>query len=140
MHGFASYAHPLMIARIVTWASTIAAVVLVASFGLFALDQARHGSDQQVAKLAGGLEPTNAATNVNQADPTPRNERAREKKHGDLREGIDDVNDVLVAPFAGIVDSNSIWTQRGVPSLIAFLLFGVGLRILAAYLPGGGRR
>ena len=129
-----------MIARLVTWASTIAAIVLVASFGLFAIDQARHGSEQQLAKLAGDLEPTNAKTNVNQADPTPRTERARERKHGDVREAIDDVDDVLVSPFAGVVDSNSIWTQRGVPTLIAFLLFGVGLRILAAYLPGGGRR
>jgi hypothetical protein len=129
-----------MIARLVTWVSTIAAVVLVASFGLFAIDQARNGSEQQVAKLAGGLEPTNARTNVNQADPTPRTERAREKKHGDVREAIDDANDVLVSPFAGVVDSNSIWTQRGIPTLIAFLLFGVGLRLLAAYLPGGGRR
>jgi hypothetical protein len=50
------------------------------------------------------------------------------------------VDDVLVSPFTGVVDSNSIWTQRGVPTLIAFLLFAVGLRILAAYLPGGARR
>jgi hypothetical protein len=39
-----------------------------------------------------------------------------------------------------VVHSSSIWSQRGVPTLIAFLLFAVGLRILAAYLPGGGRR
>jgi hypothetical protein len=128
-----------VIARLVTWVSTIAAVVLVVSFGLFAIDQARDGSKQQVAKLGSKLEPSSAATNVNQADPSPRTERAREKKHGDVREAIDDANDVLVSPFAGVVDSNSIWVQRGVPSLIALLLFGVGLRILAAYLPGGGR-
>ena len=129
-----------MIARVVTWVSTIAALVLVASFGLFALDQARDGSKQQVAKLGEKLEPTNAATNVNQADPSPRTERARERKHGDVREAIDDVNDVLVSPFVGIASSDDIWVQRGVPSLIALLLFGVGLRILAGYLPGGARR
>ena len=129
-----------MIARLVTWVSTIAAVVLLVSFGLFAIDQARNGSKQQVAKLGSKLEPTNAATNVNQADPSPQAERAREKQHGDVREAIDDANDVLVSPFAGVVDSKSIWVQRGVPTLIALLLFGVGLRILAAYLPGGGRR
>jgi hypothetical protein len=50
------------------------------------------------------------------------------------------VDDVLVSPFTGVVDTNSIWAQRGVPALIAFLLFAVGLRILAAYLPGGARR
>ena len=129
-----------MIARVAVWVSTIAALVLVASFGLFAIDQARDGSKQQVAKLGSQLEPTTAATNVNQADPSPRTERARERKHGDVREAIDDVDDVLVAPFAGVVDSNSIWVQRGLPTLIALLLFGVGLRVLAGYLPGGTRR
>jgi hypothetical protein len=129
-----------MISRLVMWVSTIASIVLVASFGLFAIDQARNGSKQQVAKLGAKLEPTNASTNVNQADPTPKTERARERAHGSVREAIDDVDDVLVSPFAGVIDSKSIWVQRGVPTLIAFLLFGVGLRILAAYLPGGGRR
>jgi hypothetical protein len=129
-----------MIARLVTWVSTIAAVVLVVSFALFAIDQAQNGSKQQVAKLGNEIGPTNAATNVNQADPSAKTERAREKRHGKVRETIDDVDDVLVKPFAGVVHSNSIWVQRGIPSLIALLLFGVGLRLIAAYLPGGGTR
>jgi hypothetical protein len=129
-----------VIARIVTWVSTIAALIVLISFGLFALDEARDGSKQQVAKLGAKLEPTNASTNVNQADPSPRTERARERKHGKVREAIDDGNDILVSPFSGVVDSNSIWVERGVPSLIALLLFGVGLRILATYLPGGTKR
>jgi hypothetical protein len=129
-----------MIARLVTWVSTIAAVVLVVSFALFAVDQAQNGSKQQVAKLGNEIGPANAATNVNQADPSAKTERAREKRHGKVRETIDDVDDVLVKPFAGVVHSNSIWVQRGIPSLIALLLFGVGLRLIAAYLPGGGRR
>jgi hypothetical protein len=129
-----------MIARLITWVSTIAAVVIVVSFGLFAIDQARDGSKQQVAKLGSKLEPANASTNVNQADPSPKAERAREKAHGKVREGIDDANDVLVSPFSGVVDSKSIWVERGIPSLIALLLFGVGLRLIAAYLPGGGKR
>jgi hypothetical protein len=130
-----------MIARAVTWVSTLASIVLVVSFAMFAIDQSRDASEQQVAKLGSRVDASDdASANVNQADPSPRAERARERKHGDVREAIDDVNDVLVAPFAGIVDSDSIWVQRGVPTLIALLLFGVALRILAAYLPGGGRR
>jgi hypothetical protein len=130
-----------MIARLVSWVSLIASLVILASFGLFAVDQARNGSKQQVAKLGGELEPaTNAATNVNQADPPPKTERARERVHGTVRETIDDVDDVLVAPFAGVASSNDIWVQRGVPSLIALLVFGLGLRLLASYLPGGVRR
>jgi hypothetical protein len=129
-----------MIARLVVWASTIASLILVASFALFAYDQARNGSDQQVNKIGSAAEPTNAKTNIHQADPSPKTEKAREKRHGKIRELIDDGNDILVAPFAGIVDSNEIWIQRGLPSLLAFLLFGVGLRIAAAYLPGGNKR
>lgn len=129
-----------MIARIVTWVSTIATVVLVISFGLFAYAQARYGSEQQRDKVGDAAEPTTARTNIHQADPTPKTERERERKHGAVREAIDDVDDVLVSPFAGITDSNSIWVQRGLPTLLALLVFGLGLRLLAGYLPGGGRR
>jgi hypothetical protein len=133
-----------VIARVVTWASTLAALVLLASFGLFAVDQARDGSKQQVARLDSEIGPgvpqQKASANVNQADPSPRAERIREKRHGDVREAIDDADDVLVSPFANAVKSNDIWAQRGIPTLIALLLFGVGLRVLAGYLPGGARR
>jgi hypothetical protein len=129
-----------VIARVVTWISTIAALVVLASFAMFAVDQAQNGSKHQVSKLAGELDSTTATTNVNQANPSPKTERQREKMHGQPREAIDDADDVLIKPFTGVVNSSSIWVQRGVPALLAFLLFGVGLRIAATYLPGGGRR
>ena len=129
-----------MIARVLTWASTIAALVVLASFAMFAVDQAQNGSKQQVAKLGAGLEQTTSRSNVNQADPSPKTERKREKMHGQVREAIDDADDVLIKPFASAATSSSIWGQRGIPALLAFLVFGVGLRILAAYVPGGARR
>jgi hypothetical protein len=130
-----------VISRVLTWASTIAALVVIASFAMFAVDQAQNGSKTQVAKLGAGLEPTSAASNLNQPDPSPRTERRREKAHGQVREAIDDADDVLIKPFASAASSSSsIWAQRGVPALIAFLVFGVGLRLLAAYVPGGSRR
>jgi hypothetical protein len=129
-----------MIARLITWVSTIAALVVLASFAMFAVDQAQNGSKHQVSKLAGELDPGVPAANVNQANPSPKTERQREKMHGQVREAIDDADDVLIKPFASVADSNSIWVQRGVPALLAFLLFGVGLRLAAAYLPGGARR
>jgi hypothetical protein len=130
-----------VISRVLTWASTIAALVVLASFAMFAIDQAQNGSKHQVAKVGAGLEPTNAASSVNQANPSPKTERQREKMHGQVREAIDDADDVLVKPFASVsASSSSIWAQRGIPALIAFLIFGVGLRLLAAYVPGGARR
>jgi hypothetical protein len=129
-----------VISRLLTWVSTIAALVVLASFAMFAIDQAQNGSKQQVAKVGAGLEPVNSASNVNQANPSPKTERQREKMHGQVREAIDDADDVLIKPFASAVSSNSIWAQRGIPALIAFLVFGVGLRLVAAYVPGGSRR
>jgi hypothetical protein len=125
-----------MIGSLLRLVSTVAAVVVVVSFGLFALDEAREGSDQTIARLEGGEGPKGeAGRNINQADPPPRVERARERRHGDVRELIDDANDIVVKPFTGIVDSgSSIWAQRGIPALLAFLVFGVALRLLAAYV------
>ena len=85
----------------------IAACVLVAlGFVGFATDEMRCGSETQQAKLAEDLN-----------DPTrsPSTERKREREHSQVREVIDDANDVLLAPFDGLVDSDSLWVSRGVP-------------------------
>src|SRR5215210_2976812 len=65
----------------------------------------------------------------------PGGERQRERAHGPVREAIDDANDVLLDPFAGIVDSESPWVTRGVPSLLALAVFGFGLGMLANFRP-----
>jgi hypothetical protein len=112
-----------MIQRVLLWVSTICTVIVVVSFGLFALEEAGASSKKQEA----------AVDQVNTPDPTPRTERARERKHTTVREAIDDVNDILVSPFSGIVDSSNIWVQRGIPSLLAFFVYFVVLRIVAGY-------
>ena len=108
------------------WASTIACLILVVSFGLFAIEKAKGGSKEQVNKLGG----------INSPAPSAQNERQREKEHGKVREAIDDADDVLIQPFSGVVTSGSIWVRRGVATLLALLVYGVLLRILIAYLPG----
>ncbi len=105
------------------------AIVLV-SFSLFAIDETRAASNQTAAEVAG----RDAAR---AADPSPAEERAREQAHGSLREMIDDGNDLIVAPFSGIVaDSGSRWTRRGVPALLGLLIFGFGLGYLARFTSG----
>ena len=111
---------------ILRWASTIACAIIVISFGLFAIEKAEGGSKEQVQKLEG----------INRPAPTQETEKQREKEHGDVREAIDDADDILVAPFSGVVNSGSIWARRGVATLLALLAYGLLLRILAGYLPG----
>lgn len=94
------------------------------SFALFAIEEAGAGSKTQQDKIAA----------VDQPSPSGQTERAREARHGKAREVIDDANDQLTSPFDGIVGSSTnIWVQRGVPALLAVLLYFVVLRVLAGY-------
>ena len=134
-----------MIATVLRWLSLIATAILIASFGMFVIDQTRDGSNQQIAALnadaAGTAKATSsdASQNINAADPSDAVKRVRAKRHSALREKIDEANDVLVKPFTGIVaGSKSIWVERGIPTLLALLLFGFGGRLLANY--AGARR
>ena len=116
-----------MIERILRIIAILVSLVVVASFVLFAVDELNGASQRNEAKLAQDLE----------ANPPPAAERQREKDHGALREAIDDTNDVVVSPFNGIASSDSNrWVQRGVPALLALLVFGLGLGFLARFMRG----
>jgi len=72
-------------------------------------------------------------------DPPPAGERVREQRHSQLRDAVDDANDFLLKPFAGISDSSgSRWVQRGVPALLGLLVYGLGLAFLARFARGRG--
>ena len=119
-----------MLEGILRTVSVVAGAIVLLSFALFAIDETRNASEESQAAVA-GLEATRSS------DPSPRQERARERAHSRAREAIDDADDVLVAPFAGLVDnSSSSWVRRGVPTLIALVLYGFGLSFLARYARG----
>ena len=96
-------------------------------FVLFAVDEMDKGSMTQQQKLDRELHPGIA--------PSPEEEAARERQNGTVREVVDDANDVLLAPFATLIDSDSAWVKHGVPALLGLLLYGFGLGLLANMLP-----
>jgi hypothetical protein len=113
-------------------AIVISGFVLV-GFGCFAVDEVDRGSKTQQQAL------TNELGGV-PADPAPiprtaGDEAAREAAHDSVREMVDDVNDVLLAPFVDLVDSPNAWVARGVPTILALLTYGLGLGLLANMLP-----
>ena len=117
-------------ASLVRLVAVIASALVVLSFLAFASDQAGRGSKEQEARLGRELgEPA----------PNPNAEREREREHGAVREKIDDANDVLVAPFSGVINSHDLWVQRIVTGLLALLTYGLGLTLLANFLPGRGQ-
>jgi hypothetical protein len=105
-------------------------VVVVLGFALFAIDETDKGSKAQQAKLEREL----GTTSVPVA-PNERQEARREADHGPVREAIDDANDVLLRPFAELIDSDSAWVNHGIPALLALLIYGFGLGMLANMLP-----
>ena len=103
---------------------------VLVGFAFFAVDELDRGSKTQQQALATG------SSDVIPIAPTPAGEAAREAAHGDVRELVDDVNDVILGPFSDIVDpGDDVWFARGVPTLLALLLYGVGLGFLANMLP-----
>jgi hypothetical protein len=118
-----------VLARPIRIAASLACVFVVLGFGAFALDQARGASKESVSGIAG--DPTTFS------GPSPNQERARERQHSGAREFIDDVNDVLLSPFAGLVDSsNSKWVRRLIPALLALLVYGFGGGYLSRFAAG----
>jgi hypothetical protein len=93
---------------------------------VFAADEARHGSDEQVRKVD---------EEIRMPAPSARTEQARERAHGPARELLDDANDVLLAPFSGLVGTRDPWLRRLVPTGLGLLVYGLGLTMLANFLP-----
>ncbi len=102
--------------------------MVTVGFGLFAVDEMGQASDGQRGRLAG----------FETADPSAAGERERERRSGVAREWVDDANDVLLKPFAGLVDSGDRWAQRGIPALLGLAVYGLLLAYLARFMRGRG--
>jgi hypothetical protein len=112
----------------------VAASVVALSFLLFAINQTSEGSKTQVRAVASDSTPP-PQIDVDRPSPSPEAEKVREAQHSSVREKIDDANDVLVRPFAGLIDTNSVWAQRIIPTVLGLLLYGLGGLMLANFLP-----
>jgi hypothetical protein len=113
-------------------AVSCAALVLLA-FAFFATDEMGRGSKNQQNALNSELTSTKQVPPV---APSPDQEAARERVNGTFREAVEDANDVLVGPFAGLVESSdNRWVTHGVPALLGVLLYGFCLGMLANMLP-----
>ena len=97
----------------------VASVIIALSFGLFAVEHTQDASRAQVSAVI---------------DDGGSIEAQRAERHTKAREFVDDADDVLLRPFASVIDSDNEWVQRGLPALFGLLLYGVGLLYLARLL------
>ena len=107
--------------------------IVLLGFAFFAVDEMDRGSKTQQNLLE--RETKGSQYDPAPIAPTPDQEAAREQVNGTVHEAVDDANDMLLDPFAGIVDSNDRWVTHGVPTLLALLLYGLCLGMLANMLP-----
>ena len=108
--------------------------LVLLGFAFFATDEMSGASQQQQDAL-------HAEIRGQEYDPAPIDpatgvELDRERRNGVFRETVEDANDVLLGPFATLVDgATDRWVTHGVPAILGLLLYGLGLGMLANMLP-----
>jgi hypothetical protein len=114
------------IVRLVGLASIVACLIVIASFGMFAVNQTSQASNQQTRTLRGEV-PAEASA------PTPQ--KAAKPHKGTVRQTIDDAAEWLTSPFDGLTSgSNSEWANHGIDLGLALVIYGFGIGFLARTL------
>ncbi len=105
------------LATLLRWASWIICLIVAASFLIFVVEQTSSASTHQQEVLI--------------EHPSPN--RAPAVKHeSTLHKTIDEAADFFTSPFAGVVSgSSSQWVIHGVKTVLALLIYGLGLSYLA---------
>ena len=111
----------------------LASGFVLLGFAFFAVDEMERGSQTQQNLI--DRETKGAEYDPAPIAPTPGQEAAREQVNSPIHEIVDDVNDVLLNPFTGLIDTNDRWVAHGVPAILALLLYGLCLGMLANMLP-----
>jgi hypothetical protein len=107
--------------------------LVLLGFAYFATDEMSRGSQNQQNALGAELDSEPDPAPV---APSPNEEAARERLNGTFREGVEDANDILIGPFARLVEGSSDrWVTHGIPAVLGLLLYGFCLGMLANMLP-----
>jgi len=112
------------LARILRLASVIICLIVIASFGLFAINQTSSASAHQQRVLAGQANARGAGAGTSGAG-------ASSGHTGPVRAAIDDASNALTSPFSGVTSSSSEWTIHIVRLALALAVYGFGLGFVA---------
>jgi hypothetical protein len=112
-------------------------IVVVLGVLLFAVDRLEEASVDARSSLQGAPATWPGSTETGRSD-TPG--AAVPDEPSRVEQLIADANDVLRAPFVGLVPPTAgVWIRELVPALLALLLWGVGLSKVGALLSRAAR-
>jgi len=102
-------------------ASRVACLIVIASFAFFVIEQASSASSRQQNALLG--------TNNGAAAAPSTSHKSSHKST--LHKTLDEAAEQLTSPFSGVTagDTNQ-WVIRGVGTLLALLVYGIGVGYL----------
>jgi hypothetical protein len=110
------------IAGLLRVASAVICLIVIASFAIFAVEEAKGASAHQQQELNG--EPSGSGS-----PGTPSSHE------GAVHKAIDEASAELTSPFSSITSgSSSQWVIRGVGLLLTLIVYGFGLGYLARVL------
>jgi hypothetical protein len=113
------------LASLMRLASGAICLIVAASFLVFVIDQTGSASTHQQNELSALPSPTSTPAGAEPTTPAPKNESTVHKT-------LDEAANVFTSPFSAAVSgSHSQWVIRGVKTLLALLVFGLGLSYLA---------
>jgi hypothetical protein len=109
--------------RLLVITSIVCCLLVSASFAMFARDQMAGASKHQQNEIIASQPTTTAPVPVHKSTAQPRR-------------FIDSAASDLTAPFSSVVQTDSAWVKHGLTTILALLLYGVGLGYLARYSRG----
>ncbi len=101
--------------------AVVATLIVAVAFVLFAVNELSSASRHQQIEV------------VDSGSPSPATPAAPAPERGPRR-AIDDADRALLSPFSGVVASSNRWVSQGIPTLLAMLVYGLGLGFLARYV------
>ena len=103
-------------------ASRIVCLIVIVSFAIFVLEQTSEASSNQQNEVTG-------------ANSTAPAHAAKPKHESTVHKVIDEAAKALTSPFSGVTaGSSSQWAIRGVGTVLALLVYGLGVGYLARML------
>ncbi|MEA2497445.1 MAG: hypothetical protein QOJ29_5356 [Thermoleophilaceae bacterium] len=122
--------------RLLRLASFVAVAFIVAGLIGFLTDEVRDTSTVQATRIPdpGSGRVVTTTVDISEPDPSPAIEKVREDEHAGGREVIDDVGDVLMAPFSFLIKDSRGSVKRLLYSALALLLYGLLLQLLADFM------